>query len=688
MNRNSFKLTGLFSALLLLVLVSGCKKEDTLPTNTGLTEIDELVVDPNFNYNTTKNIVVNVNVLNNEGNPMPFLPIEVYQSDQIDSEEYLDGMSEGAILFSGATNSLGALQVELSVPTALHELVVATDYLGLVNRTLMDVNSQLVEGVIGGARTKVNVKSLTQQASFNSTQYATLGTWNSIGVPNYLLTPGDVLSQSLLDDINASLPESLPLPISHPDYFNGSTDFALHLTDSCDVWVTFVHEGAGWKNALGFYTYTEGNAPIAVDSITDLTIIFPNTSFAGSGGGLYAGDKVHLGVFGPNTVIEWFLVGQGWDQTNSIVNNGVYTHYSQIAFNQEADPTLKQHNILLYDETRELILLGFEDIRRDLSNCDQDFNDAVFYATANPITAVSTTNLKTMDTSDDQDNDGVSDLFDDYPTDPTKAFDNYYPAEGQFGTLAFEDLWPGKGDYDFNDIVVDYHYHLVTDLNSHVVEMNCEYVLRAMGAGYHNSFGIELPISSSLVTSVTGGDFSRGFISRASNGTETGQTNAVIIAFEDGYDVLGYPGSGIGINTTLSAPYVTPDTLRQTILFNSSVLLSDLGTAPFNPFIIVNQDRDYEVHLAGHAPTDKADPALFGTSFDDSDPSQGRYYKTASGLPFAINIPVSFDYPQEKQAVNQAHAKFNDWAESSGVSYPDWYLSNAGYRDNSKLYLR
>ena len=61
--------------------------------------------------------------------------------------------------------------------------------------------------------------------------------------------------------------------------------------------------------------------------------------------------------------------------------------------------------------------------------------------------------------NDDTDEDGVSDLFDDYPNDPEKAFDNYSPAEGQFGTLAFEDLWPAKGDYDFNDIVIDYQYN-------------------------------------------------------------------------------------------------------------------------------------------------------------------------------------------------------------------------------------
>ncbi|MBF4984800.1 DUF4114 domain-containing protein, partial [Nonlabens mediterrranea] len=37
-------------------------------------------------------------------------------------------------------------------------------------------------------------------------------------------------------------------------------------------------------------------------------------------------------------------------------------------------------------------ILGFEDIRRDYASCDNDFNDAVFYVTANPYTSLKTSN--------------------------------------------------------------------------------------------------------------------------------------------------------------------------------------------------------------------------------------------------------------------------------------------------------
>ena len=38
--------------------------------------------------------------------------------------------------------------------------------------------------------------------------------------------------------------------------------------------------------------------------------------------------------------------------------------------------------------------------------------------------------------------------------DKNKSFNSFFPVQGKTGTLAFEDLWPAKGDYDFNDLVI------------------------------------------------------------------------------------------------------------------------------------------------------------------------------------------------------------------------------------------
>ncbi len=64
-------------------------------------------------------------------------------------------------------------------------------------------------------------------------------------------------------------------------------------------------------------------------------------------------------------------------------------------------------------------------------------------------------------TSGDTDGDGVDDENDAYPTDPDRSTDQYLPSENTYGTMAFEDLWPSEGDYDFNDMVVNYNWHYV-----------------------------------------------------------------------------------------------------------------------------------------------------------------------------------------------------------------------------------
>ncbi len=64
----------------------------------------------------------------------------------------------------------------------------------------------------------------------------------------------------------------------------------------------------------------------------------------------------------------------------------------------------------------------------------------------------------------------VDDDLDDYPNDPDRATDVYYLISMSPGTLAFEDLWPGKGDYDFNDLVLDYRFKQVLNGSNELVE--------------------------------------------------------------------------------------------------------------------------------------------------------------------------------------------------------------------------
>ncbi len=265
---------------------------------------------------------------------------------------------------------------------------------------------------------------------------------------------------------------------------------------------------------------------------------------------------------------------------------------------------------------------------------------------------------------------------------------NKYPAAGP-GTLAYEDLWPSKGDFDFNDVVIDYQFE-VTSNNANIVQsVEATFELRAFGAGFRNGFGFQLTggIQPGDI-SVSGSSLTENYITLNSNGTEAGQALPTIIVFDNAYNEMQHPGSGIGVNTDPNAPYVAPATFTINIEFTGgSYSFSDLSIADFKPFIIVDRERGREVHLPGNAPTDLADMSYFGTRDDDSDPSANRWYVSENNLPWAINIIESFDYPTEKTDILEAYLKFKDWAQSGGTLFPDWFsVDNPDYRDNSKIY--
>jgi hypothetical protein len=60
----------------------------------------------------------------------------------------------------------------------------------------------------------------------------------------------------------------------------------IRVRELADVYVTFVSEGAGYRNTLFYYTYNEDDAPQSKNDIDKYTVVFPNTSLNGSGGGL------------------------------------------------------------------------------------------------------------------------------------------------------------------------------------------------------------------------------------------------------------------------------------------------------------------------------------------------------------------------------------------------------------------
>jgi len=678
MKKNQF----LFSALMVafLFMLSCNRFDDNNNTNNTPITMEDLIISNDFDWSTTQEVQINITAKDNQGNTLKGVFVEVYT-----------GMpsSGGLLMAKGVTDANGKYSLKRSVSSDYQNLVLATKYIGLPDYVEVPIEAGMVNYTFGGTYVKQkSVESITPKSTNSNIVF--LGGYNSAGLPDYLEPVDDVIDGEFMADITNTIPEGQHVNVEHPEFLLESFQHDLILECAATVWVTFVHEAASYRNVLGFYTYNLDDPPTSVNDIGTITIIYPNTSYYNSGGGLHAGNKVEIGTFPDNTGIGWVLIADGF--SGGTVTNGRNYYYSERNFNPESNPGLRQHLVMINDPARERVLLGWEDIQRDnlgndMSTCDHDFNDCVYYFTVDPLPCTILDIPVISYTATDSDGDGVPDHFDDYPANASLAFNNYYPCNIAYGTLAFEDLWPGKGDYDFNDLVTNYQYNQITNGENKIVQVIAEYIVRAHGAYFHNGFGIQFEIDPTEIASITGQTLLHDYITLNANNTEAGQSKATVIIFDDTYDILPHPGGGgIGVNTEEDAPYVDPVTINIEIELTSPFTSEQLGYAPFNPFIISNGRRGYEIHLPDYPPTDLQDVSLFGTEHDNSNPASGRYYKTDRNLPWAIDIWAEFDYPIEKTQVVNAYTKFAEWAESDGVLYTNWYEDIAGYRIESNIY--
>jgi LruC domain-containing protein len=628
-----------------------------------------------FNFSTFKSVNISVRLLSNINEPIKSTVVNIKSP------------TSGEILLKGLTDGDGYFKSSVNIPAYIETLLINPNNPGLTQNVRGLIVNNAMSVVIGGTSVLSGdaIKSSSAKAKIlyngNSTVFATtytyMGTLDNSGRPlSYLEPQKGTVSANLLSYLAAALPNQQDVRVHHPQFVSDNATEHLNIVQLSDVWITFVAEGAGNLNSIGYYTYQTNNPPATAAEITEVKLLFPNASSVGDGGTLQAGDKVHLGQFPAGTSIGFVLFWWGWQGGNIVhVNNPKF--YSDSKFNPESS-ALQSHTVLLNYVNENQFIIGFEDVNRTDAGCDHDFNDVILYATSNPVTAISTTGVSTMGPATDTDGDGVYDNNDEFPSDPTKAYTSYYPSKNTWGTLAFEDNWPAKGDYDMNDVVVKYQYSYVHNASNKVVDMSGNYVLENAMASYTNGFGVQLPFAPGVVSNITGQRLTDNYITFNANGTESGQSKAVIIPFENHKTVLAN-------NAALGGG--AKDTVKVKINFTSPVAVSSITGAPYNPFLISDRKRGTEIHLSGYVPTDKADLNLFGSNHDDSNPATNKYYLSSQNWPWALNFLEAFSYPKEGAAINEAYLHFGEWATAGGTIFTDWYKNTAnGYRDQSKIY--
>jgi len=215
----------------------------------------------------------------------------------------------------------------------------------------------------------------------------------------------------------------------------------------------------------------------------------------------------------------------------------------------------------------------------------------------------------------DRDQDGVPDDADEFPDDPYLIG----TVNGEY-TIAYEDLYPQKGDADFNDLVVRLGIREFIDNNDMISKIVVTSKVLAAGAGYKNQFWI----------SVLGRD----------------------------YQLITDPKKDLGgkLNALKSETYVDGPVHTQEIVLETPVARDMIDPMPYDPYILCNGVSTKQVHLP-----------FVKTKFTGN-------VLDADGFPWAMLVPGNWAWPYEATPIFSAYPEFKPWYESKGAEYKEWYI--------------
>ncbi len=312
---------------------------------------------------------------------------------------------------------------------------------------------------------------------------------SSNGLPLTLTNINDELDSDMLDDFYGMVPEQqqVSAELLNGTFNNISIKEDLAEGDFATVKVSFLNEGAGYKNSLGYFIYSTATPPTSFEDINHI-LIFPNGSKSGSGGDLLQGDQVDLKIqLHAGESIGFFINSNGWNgsygyQKESFLYGQPF--YTLPSLNPTVGLGPKYHVILSDTQSSTAntgyFAYGFEDIKT--SGGDKDYNDLIFNVAVTPISAVK----------------DIEDAIELTPVDDGIS--------SKQGTLAFEDNWPIAGDYDFNDAVLAYNIIQTNNgetENQYVKELQLNYEIKAVGATFHNGIAVSIPgLNESMIESI------------------------------------------------------------------------------------------------------------------------------------------------------------------------------------------
>jgi LruC domain-containing protein len=226
------------------------------------------------------------------------------------------------------------------------------------------------------------------------------------------------------------------------------------------------------------------------------------------------------------------------------------------------------------------------------------------------------------------------------------------------GVYAFEDKWPQRGDYDMNDVMLDYKHEMQFNSSGNVTKEIISFTT------YQNYVTLQSGLALKLETKVTPNSI---VMKKKAPGADAKTAN---FTKEGNYYYLTD-----NITGELGSTYIFE------VTYSSGQTLSNLATT--EPFLYRDEDgRRWEVHLPYKAPTSKMDKSYFGTGDDASNQSAGRYFVRKGEYPFAFYLDdARIEYfedilkrENESTPINVFFPEFIEWSISKGKKNQDWYL--------------
>ena len=269
-----------------------------------------------------------------------------------------------------------------------------------------------------------------------------------------------------------------------------------------------------------------------------------------------------------------------------------------------------------------------------------------------------------------------------------------YPGESDWVTLAYEDKWPFAGDYDFNDVVLNYRTTQLIE-GSSVVGYKIDGQLIGIGATYHNGFAVRLketvngnPLSilrnevdESAISLVIDGQLQNGRY------LEENRDEAILIFMQDTWEYVSKQSgceyfrteNNCDDNVKVTFSMTIPLKLPKAITASPGTLLDPFifATDGFyhGDFLVGKESRSWEVHIKNQTPTEAFDSSFYNYvgSDDVSDQSKGLYFLSESGLPWAMEVGMQWLHPLEGVDITDAYGSFAEFAESSGAQKTKWF---------------